>query len=116
MKKILLIACCAMLAVFTAFAADNEIVVTVSEPGQKATSQLAKQIEEKGKKAALRKYLLTQNDKIPEKVLDEALAEAEKFVSDIELEGDKTFEDGEMTGKFTVTIKPEEVAQWLELK
>ncbi len=106
-----------LLAGFVAVAADNEIVVQVSVPGDRVTGRVQKQLVNKANANAVKKYLLTQNKDIPEKVLDEAVQSVEKFVEGDPAEEDSPeAEDGEVTAKYTVTVNQTELAKFLELK
>ncbi len=99
------------------FADDNEIVVSVSVPGQAVNGKVQKELKKAANKLAVKKYLKTQNAQIEEKVLDEAAADAEKYVDgDPSEEDEPTAEDGEVTAKYTVTIKQEELAQFLQAR
>lgn len=113
MKK-LLIACvgvCAMLA--TAFAGEEEVTVKVSVAGTN-NSALRKECETKGKKDAVRKYLVKLGEnKVPEKTIADAVASYAKFVDSIEAD-ESEYEDGELTSSYTVTIKETDLAQWLK--
>lgn len=118
MKKILMM----MLMLFMGLAMsvvadDNEIVVSVSVPGQRVTGKVQKALKSEANKLAVKKYLKTQNAQIEEKVLDEAAADAEKYVDgDPSEEEEPSAEDGEITAKYTVTVKQEELAQFLKVK
>lgn len=116
MKKLLMMVLMALMS-FVIFAADNEIVVQVSVPGQSVTGKVMKALKGEANKLAVKKYLKTQNDKIEERVLDEAAADAEKYVDgDPSEEEEPSAEDGEVTAKYTVTINQEGLAQFLEAK
>lgn len=99
------------------FAADNEIVVEVSVPGQAVNGKVQKELIKKANKLAIKKYLKTQNAQIEEKVLDEAAADAEKYVDGSPDEEDEpSVDDGEVKAKYTVTVKQEELAQFLQAR
>lgn len=116
MKKLLMMVLMALMS-FVLFAADNEIMVQVSVPGQKVSGKVMKALKSEANKLAVKKYLKTQNDKIDERVLDEAAADAEKYVEGSPSEEEEPVaEDGEVTAKYTVTIKQEELAQFLKIK
>ena len=113
MKKLLTAILCAGAMVITAFAGDEEVTVKVSVAGAN-NSALKKQCETLGKKAAIKKYLdKTGNKTITEKVVDEAMSSYAKFIEDIEAD-EQEYEGGELTCSYTVTIKQEEIAKWLE--
>lgn len=113
MKKLLMLIACASAAFFAAFAGEDEVTVKVSVAGTVNNSALKKQCEVKGKKEAVKKYLLKQNSNMEEKVIADAMASYAKFVEGIEAD-EQEYEDGELTCSFTVTIKQEELAQWLK--
>ena len=113
MKKLLMtfVGVCAMM--LAAVAGDEEVTVKVSVAGDN-NSALKKQCEVQGKKAGVKKYLTKMgNDKITEKVIDEAMSSYAKFIEDIEAD-EQEYEDGEMTCSYTVTIKQEEIGKWLQ--
>ena len=116
MKKFLMMTLMFVMGLaMSVLAADNEIVVSVAVPGQRVTGKVQKALKREANKLAVKKYLKTQNAKIEEKVLDEAAADAEKYVEgDPSEEEEPTAEDGEVTAKYTVTIKQEELAQFLD--
>ena len=96
MKKLLMtfVGVCAMM--LAAVAGDEEVTVKVSVAGDN-NSALKKQCEVQGKKAGVKKYLTKMgNDKITEKVIDEAMSSYAKFIEDIEAD-EQEYEDGEMT-------------------
>ena len=113
MKKLLMLIACASAAFFAAFAGEDEVTVKVSVAGTVNNSALKKQCEVKGKKEAVKKYLLKQNSNMEEKVIADAMASYAKFVEGIDAD-EQEYEDGELTCSFTVTIKQEELAQWLK--
>jgi len=116
MKKILMMMLMFVMGLVL-FAADNEIVVDVSVPGQKVSGKVQKELKSAANKLAVKKYLKTQNEKIEEKVLDEAAADAEKYVNgDPDEEEEPSAEDGEVKAKYKVTIKQEEIAQFLQAR
>lgn len=116
MKKLLMMFVMLVMGI-SLFAADNEIVVSVSTSGESATGAVQKELKNKANAAAVKKYLLTQNSSIPEKVLDEAAQSAAKFVDGEPDEAEEpSAEDGEVKAKYTVTVKQEELAQFLQLK
>ncbi len=116
MKK-LIVTCALLLSGFAVFAADNDVVVEVSVSGDRVTGKVQKQLKSVANANAVKKYLLTQNKDIPEKVLDEAARSAEKFVEGEPSEEDAPeAEDGEVTAKYTVTVNQTELARFLELK
>ena len=112
MKKMMVLLSCACAIVLGAFAGDEEVTVKVSVAGYN-NSALRKQCEVKGKKEAVKKYLLKQNANMEEKVIADAMASYAKFVDGIDAD-EQEYEDGELTCSFTVTIKQEELAQWLK--
>lgn len=113
MKKLVIALACACSVLLGAYAGDEEVTVKVSVAGAN-NSALKKQCEVQGKKAAIKKYLTkTGNSKITEKVVDEAMSSYAKFIEDIEAD-EQEYEGGELTCSYTVTIKQEEIAQWLE--
>lgn len=113
MKKLVMALACACSVLLGAYAGDEEVTVKVSVAGAN-NSALKKQCEVQGKKAAIKKYLTkTGNTKITEKVVDEAMSSYAKFIEDIEAD-EQEYEGGELTCSYTVTIKQEEIAQWLE--
>lgn len=113
MKKLVIALACACSVLLGAYAGDEEVTVKVSVAGAN-NSALKKQCEVQGKKAAIKKYLTkTGNTKITEKVVDEAMSSYAKFIEDIEAD-EQEYEGGELTCSYTVTIKQEEIAQWLE--
>ena len=113
MKKMMLLFSCACALVLGAFAGEDEVTVKVSVAGTVNNSALKKQCEVKGKKEAVKKYLLKQNANMEEKVIADAMASYAKFVDGIDAD-EQEYEDGELTCSFTVTIKQEELAQWLK--
>lgn len=113
MKKIMMMLSCACAIVLGAFAGEDEVTVKVSVAGTVNNSALKEQCEVKGKKEAIKKYLTKQNANMEEKVIADAMASYAKFVDDIEAD-EYEFDDGELTCSFTVTIKQEELAQWLK--
>ena len=113
MKKMMLLFSCACALVLGAFAGEDEVTVKVSVAGTVNNSALKKQCEVKGKKEAVKKYLLKQNSNMEEKVIADAMASYAKFVDGIDAD-EQEYEDGELTCSFTVTIKQEELAQWLK--
>lgn len=113
MKRLLTAFVCAGAMLFAAFAGDEEVTVKVSMAGSN-NSSLKKQCETKGKKAAVKKYLAkTGNAKITDKVIDEAMSSYAKFIEDVEVD-EQEYDGGELTCSYTVTIKQEEMAKWLE--
>ncbi len=114
MKKMLMLVACACAMLFPAFSGDDEVTVKVSVAGSHNNSALRKQCEVEGKKAAIKKYLAKMgNDKITDKVIDGAMSSYAKFIEGIETD-EQEFEDGELTCSYTVTIKQEDIAKWLE--
>ena len=98
-----------------AVAGDDEVTVKVSVAGPN-NSALKKQCEVQGKKAAVKKYLGEMgNAKITDKVVAEAMSSYAKFIEDIDAD-EQEYEDGELTCSYTVTIKQEDIAKWLEGK
>lgn len=113
MRKLAIVLACACSVLFGAFAGDEDVTVKVSVAGAN-NSALKKQCEVQGKKAAIKKYLTkTGNARITEKVVDEAMSSYSKFIEDIETD-EQEYEGGELTCSYTVTIKQEELSQWLE--
>lgn len=113
MKKIMTVIVCACAAFCAAFAGDEEVTVKVSVAGAN-NSALRKKCEVQGKKAAVKKYLTKMgNAGITDKVIDEAMASYAKFIDEIEAD-EQEYEDGEMTCSYTVTVKPADIAKWLE--
>ena len=112
MKKLMTLVACAVAVVASVFAGDEEVTVKVSVEGTN-NSALRKQCEVAGKKAAIKKYLVKMNEKMPEKVIDEAMASYAKFVEEIDAD-EAEYEDGSLTCSYTVTVKPEDIAQWLK--
>lgn len=115
MKRIMMAMACACALLMSAFAGDEEVTVKVSVAGAN-NAALKKQCEVQGKKAAVKKYLgEMKNDKITEKVIDEAMSSYAEFVEDIEAD-EQEYEDGELTCSYTVTIKQADIAKWLQGK
>ena len=113
MKKILTTIVCACTMLLAVFAGDDEVTVKVSVAGVN-NSALKKQCEVQGKKAAIKKYLDKMgNAKITEKVVAEAMSSYAKFIEGIDAD-EQEYEGGELTCSYTVTIKQEEIAKWLE--
>lgn len=113
MKKLLTLALCVLLGMFAAFAGDDEVTVKVSVAGAN-NAALKKQCEVQDKKAAVKKYLDKMgNAAITEKVVAEAMASYAKFIEDIDTD-EQDYEGGELTCSYTVTIKQEAIAKWLE--
>jgi len=113
MKRIITAMVCACTMLMAALAGDEEVTVKVSVAGVN-NSALKKQCEVQGKKAAIKKYLDKMgNDKITEKVVSEAMSSYAKFIDGIDAE-EQEYEGGELTCSYTVTIKQEEIAKWLE--
>ena len=113
MKKIMLMLSCVCAIVLGALAGDEEVTVKVSVAGYN-NSALRKQCEIEGKKLAIKKYLAKMgNAKITDKVIDEAMSSYAKFIDDIET-NEQDYEGGELTCAYTVTIKQEDIAKWLE--
>ena len=104
---------CACTMLMAALGGDEEVTVKVSVAGVN-NSALKKQCEVQGKKAAIKKYLDKMgNDKITEKVVSEAMSSYAKFIDGIDAD-EQEYEGGELTCSYTVTIKQEEIAKWLE--
>ena len=113
MKKMMLLFSCACAIVLGAFAGDEEVTVKVSVAGYN-NSALRKQCEVVGKKAAIQKYLTKMgNPKITDKVIAEAQSSYAKFIDGVETD-EQEYEDGELTCSYTVKIKQDDIAQWLE--
>ena len=112
MKKVLFALIGALAMVVSVFAGDEEVTVKVSVAGTN-NSALRRECEVMGKKEAIKKYLVKQNSSMPEKVISEAMSSYVKFIDEIEAD-ESEYEDGSLTCSFTVTVKPEEIAQWLE--
>ena len=112
MKKVLFALIGALAMVVSVFAGDEEVTVKVSVAGTN-NSALRRECEVMGKKEAIKKYLVKQNSSMPEKVISEAMSSYAKFIDEIEAD-ESEYEDGSLTCSFTVTVKPEEIAQWLE--
>ena len=113
MKKMMLLLSCACAIVLGAFAGDEEVTVKVSVAGYN-NSALRKQCEVLGKKAAVKKYLdKLGNAKITEKVIAEAQSSYAKFIDDVSVD-EQEYEDGELTCSYTVKVKQEDIAKWLE--
>ena len=98
----------------SAFAANNEVTVKVGVTGNN-NSRTKEECKIAGKKAAVQKYLKNLNANTPEKVIAKAQVEYSKFIEDIDVE-DMDYEDGEMTATYNVTIKQEELGQWLKVE
>ena len=113
MKRIITAMACACAMLLAAFAGDEEVTVKVSVAGAN-NSALKKQCEVQGKKTAIKKYLDKMgNAKITEKVVAEAMSSYAKFIDGIDAD-EQEYEGGELTCSYTVTIKQEEIAKWLE--
>ena len=113
MKKLAMLAIGVCAALTLAFAGDEEVTVKVSVAGAN-NSALKKQCEDLGKKAAVKKYLVKMgNEKITDKVIDEAMSSYAKFVDEIEAD-EQEYEGGELTCSYTVTIKQTDIAEWLK--
>ena len=113
MRRIMTALACICTLTFTAFAGDEDVTVKVSVAGVN-NSALKKQCEVQGKKAAIKKYLAKQgNSKITDKVIDEAMSSYAKFIDDISAD-EQEYAGGELTCSYTVTVKQEEIAKWLE--
>ena len=113
MKRIITAMACACAMLLAAFAGDEEVTVKVSVAGAN-NSATKKQCEVQGKKVAIKKYLDKMgNAKITEKVVAEAMSSYAKFIEGIDAD-EQEYEGGELTCSYTVTIKQEEIAKWLE--
>lgn len=113
MKRVLTMVMCACTMFLAAFAGDEEVTVKVSVAGNN-NSALKKQCEVQGKKAAVKKYLVKLgNPSITDKVINEAMSSYAKFIDDIDAD-EQEYEDGELTCSYTVTVKQEDIAKWLE--
>ena len=114
MKKLMIALMGALAIIGAVFAGDEEVTVKVSVAGRN-NSALRRECETAGKMEAIKKYLVEQNSSMPEKVINEAMSSYAKFVDEIEAD-ESEYEDGSLTCSYTVTVKPEEIAQWLEKK
>jgi len=121
MKKIFAMFLC-LLCCIAVFADDlgNVFQVKVSVTAEKNTFTLKKELENKAKKAAVKKYILRLNAQTPEKLIEEACNEFANFTDEIE-EVSKKWEaldknQGQLVGEYQVTLKLENVNQWLETK
>ena len=113
MKKIMMMLSCACAIVLGAFAGDEKVTVNVSVAGYN-NSALRNQCAVKGQKLAIQKYLTKLgNPKITEKVIADAQSSYTEFIDDISANEQK-YEDGELTCQYTVTVKQEDIAEWLK--
>ena len=121
MKKILSIFL-GLVCSLALFADDpgNQIQVKVSTTAERNTFALKKELQNKGKQAAVKKYILRLNAKTPEKLIEEACNEYNNFTEDIEKISEKwealDKSQGQLVGEYQVTLSLEKINQWLEVK
>lgn len=117
LTMILLFVCC--MAIF-ADDLGNKFQVKVSTTAEKNTFSVKKELESKGKKAAIKKYILRLNAQTPDKLIEEACNEYENFIDDIEKISEKwealDKSQGQLVGEYQITLSLEKVNQWLETK
>lgn len=120
MKKMLMMLCALFCIALFADDAGNVFQVKVSATAEKNTFSLKKELENKGKKAAIKKYILRLNAQTPEKLIEEACNEFANFVEEVEKISEKwealDKKHGQLVGEYQVTLKLESVNQWLETK
>ena len=120
MKKILMMLCAIFCMVLIADDAGNVFQVKVSATAERNTFSLKRELENKGKKAAIKKYILRLNAQTPEKLIEEACNEFSNFVDGVEKISEKwealDRRHGQLVGEYQVTLKLESVNQWLETK
>lgn len=120
MKKILMMVCSLLCMALLADDAGNVFQVKVSATAERNTFSLKKELENKGKKAAIKKYILRLNAQTPEKLIEEACNEFANFVDEVEKISEKweslDRNHGQLVGEYQVTLKLESVNQWLETK
>lgn len=120
MKKFLTMLCALFCMALPADDAGNIFQVKVSATAERNTFSLKKELENKGKKAAIKKYILRLNAQTPEKLIEEACNEFGNFVDEVEKISEKweplDANHGQLVGEYQVTLKLESVNQWLETK
>ncbi len=120
MKKLLMMLCALFCIAAVADDAGNVLQVKVSATSERNTFSLKKELENKGKKAAIKKYILRLNAQTPEKLIEEACNEFANFVEDVEKVSEKwealDRNHGQLVGEYQVTLKLESINQWLETK
>ncbi len=120
MKKFLVMLCALFCIASLADDAGNVFQVKVSATAERNTFSLKKELENKGKKAAIKKYILRLNAQTPEKLIEEACNEFGNFVDEVEKISEKweplDTNHGQLVGEYQVTLKLESVNQWLETK
>lgn len=120
MKKLLTMLCALFCMALLADDAGNVIQVKVSVTAEKNTYSVKRELKNKAKKAAVRKYILRLDAQTPEKLIEEACNEYEKYVDEVQKISEKweplDKNQGQLVGEYQVTLNLEDVNQWLKSK
>lgn len=112
MKKLLINIVCAFCIAFSVLAVEDTVTVRASVEATMANSRAKNECIIKAKKLAVEKYLGSLDSGMAETLVKRAVQDYKKYIDEVEAdEGD--FEDGEFSCEYQVTIKREELMQWL---
>lgn len=98
------------ISLFSAQADDVTIKATVSATAK--NSRTMGECKKQASKDAVKKYLARLDSNMQESVVEKVVKDYRKWVDEVEGD-DYEFEDGELTGEFTVSIKKEDLLQFL---
>ena len=117
MKKIL----CTILFLCITLAFADDIQVKVAVDAERNSFALKKELENKAKKSAIKKYILKLNSQTPEKLIEEACNEYSNFVDGVKAVS--TFKwtkidinAGQLTAEFSVDVQGDKINSWLKEK
>lgn len=105
-------------SVYAAGLDEGTVVVKVAIDSESGSRRDRGNLETKAKREALRKYLKTHDANLPEKLVEEALNEASKFVADIELNDDSLDFDSavkQLSGEYTVELNKDDINKFLQI-
>ncbi len=112
MKKLIFAAVCAVAAGLSSFAVEDTVTVKASVEATVANSRAKNECAIKAKKLAVEKYLGRLDANMPETLVKKAVQDYKKYIDEIESdEGD--FEDGEFSCEYEISIRREELLQFL---
>lgn len=112
MKKFLLSSVGAVFAVFAAFAFEDVVTVKASIEATSANTRVKSECSKKAQKLAVQKFLGGLDADMAETIVQKAMKDYKKYIDEVDDE-DGDFEDGEFSCEYKVTIKREELLQWL---
>ena len=112
MLKFLFALCLSFGLMTNLLAASDEVAVKVSIEATANSSTFKNECRIKARRLAVEKYVKGLGEGVPETLIKQAMSDSSKYVDEVE-ESEWEFEDGELSNEFSITVKREELMQWL---